>query len=187
MPTDFTNGSYSIFGQATFNINFMDLSDTAPPGNANHQIFVIMENGEGEKPRQRKWKNRRTAKACDQCRKKHRKCDGKSPCELCHKQSRICTYDQPRSWWWKAVFCFYLFEVGNPELMYIEFVNRIILISGLNHFFTLVIKFEVCTSETTYLLSTYYEPIFNPSISFVFYVEQYAFIYVYMYLSNPAL
>jgi Fungal Zn(2)-Cys(6) binuclear cluster domain len=40
-------------------------------------------------------KRRRITRACDECRKKKIKCDGKQPCTHCTVYSYECTYDQP--------------------------------------------------------------------------------------------
>ncbi|KAG0639487.1 hypothetical protein HOY80DRAFT_886223 [Tuber brumale] len=40
-------------------------------------------------------KRRRVTRACDECRRKKIKCDGKQPCTHCTVYSYECTYDQP--------------------------------------------------------------------------------------------
>jgi hypothetical protein len=40
-------------------------------------------------------KRRRVTRACDECRRKKIKCDGKSPCTHCQVYSYECTYDKP--------------------------------------------------------------------------------------------
>lgn len=40
-------------------------------------------------------KRRRVTRACDNCRQKKVKCDGKQPCIHCTVYSYVCTYDQP--------------------------------------------------------------------------------------------
>ncbi|KAF2455849.1 fungal-specific transcription factor domain-containing protein [Lineolata rhizophorae] len=40
-------------------------------------------------------KRRRVTRACDECRRKKIKCDGKNPCTHCTVYSYECTYDQP--------------------------------------------------------------------------------------------
>ncbi|EAS32699.1 C6 transcription factor [Coccidioides immitis RS] len=40
-------------------------------------------------------KRRRVTRACDECRRKKIKCDGKQPCTHCTVYSYACTYDQP--------------------------------------------------------------------------------------------
>lgn len=40
-------------------------------------------------------KRRRVTRACDECRKKKIKCDGKQPCTHCTVYSYACTFDQP--------------------------------------------------------------------------------------------
>lgn len=52
-----------------------------------------MKREEDEPKRQEK--RRRVTRACDNCRQKKVKCDGKQPCIHCTVYSYICTYDQP--------------------------------------------------------------------------------------------
>ncbi|KAH6633487.1 fungal-specific transcription factor domain-containing protein [Boeremia exigua] len=49
---------------------------------------------QGPKP-QPLQKRRRVTRACDECRRKKIKCDGKQPCTHCTVYSYECTYDQP--------------------------------------------------------------------------------------------
>jgi hypothetical protein len=58
-------------------------SDT-PPMSGNHN-----------KPQLPMQKRRRVTRACDECRRKKIKCDGKQPCTHCTVYSYECTYDQP--------------------------------------------------------------------------------------------
>ncbi|KAI7103897.1 hypothetical protein KC365_g1409 [Hortaea werneckii] len=47
------------------------------------------------KPLSHLQKRRRVTRACDECRRKKIKCDGKQPCTHCTVYSYDCTYDQP--------------------------------------------------------------------------------------------
>ncbi|KAL8952094.1 MAG: hypothetical protein Q9222_001962 [Ikaeria aurantiellina] len=47
------------------------------------------------KPATTMQKRRRVTRACDECRRKKIKCDGKQPCTHCTVYSYECTYDQP--------------------------------------------------------------------------------------------
>lgn len=47
------------------------------------------------KPQLPMQKRRRVTRACDECRRKKIKCDGKQPCTHCTVYSYDCTYDQP--------------------------------------------------------------------------------------------
>ncbi|KAM0247220.1 hypothetical protein ACHAQJ_009952 [Trichoderma viride] len=52
--------------------------------------------GDGESaPSQPIQKRRRVTRACDECRRKKIKCDGKQPCTHCSVYSYECTYDKP--------------------------------------------------------------------------------------------
>lgn len=46
-------------------------------------------------PNKQETKRRRVTRACDNCRQKKVKCDGKQPCIHCTVYSYVCTYDQP--------------------------------------------------------------------------------------------
>ncbi|KAF2403557.1 hypothetical protein EJ06DRAFT_282845 [Trichodelitschia bisporula] len=50
---------------------------------------------QGAKPSAPIQKRRRVTRACDECRRKKIKCDGKQPCTHCTVYSYECTYDQP--------------------------------------------------------------------------------------------
>ncbi|KAK8058983.1 Activator of stress protein 1 [Apiospora phragmitis] len=49
----------------------------------------------GETPSAPLQKRRRVTRACDECRRKKIKCDGKQPCTHCQVYSYECTYDKP--------------------------------------------------------------------------------------------
>ncbi|MCJ1389554.1 hypothetical protein MMC18_002411 [Xylographa bjoerkii] len=57
-------------------------------------------------------KRRRVTRACDECRRKKIKCDGKQPCTHCTVYSYECTYDQPSN------------RRRNPAPQYIEAVEN---------------------------------------------------------------
>ncbi|KAJ2906192.1 fungal specific transcription factor [Zalerion maritima] len=51
--------------------------------------------GGSEAPTMPTQKRRRVTRACDECRRKKIKCDGKQPCTHCQVYSYECTYDKP--------------------------------------------------------------------------------------------
>lgn len=57
-------------------------------------------------------KRRRVTRACDECRRKKIKCDGKQPCTHCTVYSYDCTYDQPSN------------RRRNPPPQYIEALEQ---------------------------------------------------------------
>ncbi|MCJ1400972.1 hypothetical protein MMC11_004183 [Xylographa trunciseda] len=57
-------------------------------------------------------KRRRVTRACDECRRKKIKCDGKQPCTHCTVYSYECTYDQPSN------------RRRNPAPQYIEAIEN---------------------------------------------------------------
>ncbi|KZF24154.1 hypothetical protein L228DRAFT_266514 [Xylona heveae TC161] len=57
-------------------------------------------------------KRRRVTRACDECRRKKIKCDGKQPCTHCTVYSYDCTYDQPSN------------RRRNPAPQYIEAIEQ---------------------------------------------------------------
>lgn len=57
-------------------------------------------------------KRRRVTRACDECRRKKIKCDGKQPCSHCTIYSYECTYDQPSN------------RRRNPPPMYTEHLEQ---------------------------------------------------------------
>ena len=64
-------------------------SKTASPSEITH---TSRNTGKAQTPMQ---KRRRVTRACDECRRKKIKCDGKQPCTHCTVYSYECTYDQP--------------------------------------------------------------------------------------------
>ncbi|KAF2433222.1 hypothetical protein EJ08DRAFT_647599 [Tothia fuscella] len=53
------------------------------------------DSADNSKPNIPTQKRRRVTRACDECRRKKIKCDGKQPCTHCTVYSYECTYDQP--------------------------------------------------------------------------------------------
>ncbi|KAK4661590.1 Gypsy retrotransposon integrase-like protein 1 [Podospora pseudopauciseta] len=53
------------------------------------------QDGTGDAPSMPLQKRRRVTRACDECRRKKIKCDGKQPCTHCSVYSYECTYDKP--------------------------------------------------------------------------------------------
>ncbi|KIW73953.1 hypothetical protein PV04_02027 [Phialophora macrospora] len=66
----------------------------------------------GAKPQAPMQKRRRVTRACDECRRKKIKCDGKQPCTHCTVYSYECTYDQPSN------------RRRNPAPQYIEALEQ---------------------------------------------------------------
>ncbi|KAJ9608431.1 Gypsy retrotransposon integrase-like protein 1 [Cladophialophora chaetospira] len=66
----------------------------------------------GAKPQGPMQKRRRVTRACDECRRKKIKCDGKQPCTHCTVYSYDCTYDQPSN------------RRRNPAPQYIEALEQ---------------------------------------------------------------
>lgn len=64
------------------------------------------------KPHAPMQKRRRVTRACDECRRKKIKCDGKQPCTHCTVYSYECTYDQPSN------------RRRNPAPQYIEALEQ---------------------------------------------------------------
>ncbi|KAI4742099.1 hypothetical protein E4T50_07517 [Aureobasidium sp. EXF-12298] len=64
-------------------------SQTSPAGPSGSSI---QNQSKSQLPMQ---KRRRVTRACDECRRKKIKCDGKQPCTHCTVYSYECTYDQP--------------------------------------------------------------------------------------------
>ncbi|KAH8701285.1 fungal-specific transcription factor domain-containing protein [Phaeosphaeriaceae sp. PMI808] len=67
--------------------------DSPESGDDNSQTNEPVD-GQAPKP-QPLQKRRRVTRACDECRRKKIKCDGKQPCTHCTVYSYECTYDQP--------------------------------------------------------------------------------------------
>ncbi|KAJ9641594.1 Gypsy retrotransposon integrase-like protein 1 [Knufia peltigerae] len=70
------------------------------------------DDGDGTRPPAPMQKRRRVTRACDECRRKKIKCDGKQPCTHCTVYSYDCTYDQPSN------------RRRNPAPQYIEALEQ---------------------------------------------------------------
>ncbi|KAK4541695.1 hypothetical protein LTR36_007404 [Oleoguttula mirabilis] len=68
-----------------------DLSQTSPSTSSN----AINKGAPTVRPIGHAQKRRRVTRACDECRRKKIKCDGKQPCTHCTVYSYECTFDQP--------------------------------------------------------------------------------------------
>ncbi|KAF1985238.1 hypothetical protein K402DRAFT_422203 [Aulographum hederae CBS 113979] len=74
------------------------VQDDVSPHDEDHDHFENeSQTNEDEpgKPSLPMQKRRRVTRACDECRRKKIKCDGKQPCTHCTVYSYECTYDQP--------------------------------------------------------------------------------------------
>ncbi|TLD36974.1 hypothetical protein E2P81_ATG02756 [Venturia nashicola] len=70
-----------------------DPNDTSPHDQNDSDLLSPADGAESStKPLQ---KRRRVTRACDECRRKKIKCDGKQPCTHCTVYGYECTYDQP--------------------------------------------------------------------------------------------
>ncbi|KKK15270.1 hypothetical protein ARAM_001907 [Aspergillus rambellii] len=82
--------------------SFYPQDDPDPSANPAHNLSQDLTTGEnalsdakeGKTPLPMQ-KRRRVTRACDECRRKKIKCDGKQPCTHCTVYSYECTYDQP--------------------------------------------------------------------------------------------
>ncbi|PYI33009.1 C6 transcription factor [Aspergillus indologenus CBS 114.80] len=77
---------------------FASHDDVDPAVSALHDEDDLPMRDEGLKPVKEPLpmqKRRRVTRACDECRRKKIKCDGKQPCTHCTVYSYECTYDQP--------------------------------------------------------------------------------------------
>ncbi|KAJ5174520.1 uncharacterized protein N7482_000397 [Penicillium canariense] len=77
-----------------------DLNDTYPHDEADHSQFTSTQATTPTDPKLSHQslplqKRRRVGRACDECRRKKIKCDGKQPCTHCTVYSYECSYDQP--------------------------------------------------------------------------------------------
>ncbi|OAG34989.1 hypothetical protein AYO21_10822 [Fonsecaea monophora] len=101
-----------------------EASTTAPMASTNHPAENVSESRpdsptaesppseSGTKPTVPMQKRRRVTRACDECRRKKIKCDGKQPCTHCTVYSYECTYDQPSN------------RRRNPAPQYIEALEQ---------------------------------------------------------------
>ncbi|OLN85785.1 Activator of stress genes 4 [Colletotrichum chlorophyti] len=68
----------------------------SPIGSAHSGSDLDEKSGQpGDAPNAPVQKRRRVTRACDECRRKKIKCDGKQPCTHCSVYSYECTYDKP--------------------------------------------------------------------------------------------
>ncbi|KAL4866151.1 hypothetical protein BDV12DRAFT_138600 [Aspergillus spectabilis] len=77
---------------------YHDEGDFSTPSNSLPQDLTAGDNAAPSakvKPLLPMQKRRRVTRACDECRRKKIKCDGKQPCTHCTVYSYECTYDQP--------------------------------------------------------------------------------------------
>ncbi|KAF1810878.1 hypothetical protein P152DRAFT_467583 [Eremomyces bilateralis CBS 781.70] len=72
-----------------------DGADTPTQAQTPTQGSPTVDHVDGAKPAIPLQKRRRVTRACDECRRKKIKCDGKQPCTHCQVYSYECTYDQP--------------------------------------------------------------------------------------------
>ncbi|KAH9859840.1 hypothetical protein IAQ61_011622 [Plenodomus lingam] len=81
-----TDSGQSVQYEASQHEDSPELGDENSPDN---------DVDEDQPPRPQPQKRRRVTRACDECRRKKIKCDGKQPCTHCTVYSYECTYDQP--------------------------------------------------------------------------------------------
>ncbi|CAI4217581.1 unnamed protein product [Parascedosporium putredinis] len=72
-----------------------DGSVTSPTGSGKSGTDGEGKDGDDTLPTLPVQKRRRVTRACDECRRKKIKCDGKQPCTHCSVYSYECTYDKP--------------------------------------------------------------------------------------------
>ncbi|KIW15996.1 hypothetical protein PV08_06047 [Exophiala spinifera] len=84
----------------------------APDSQPNSPVAENNDDDEESKPPAPMQKRRRVTRACDECRRKKIKCDGKQPCTHCTVYSYECTYDQPSN------------RRRNPAPQYIEALEQ---------------------------------------------------------------
>ncbi|KAE9972497.1 hypothetical protein BLS_004014 [Venturia inaequalis] len=70
-----------------------DPNDTSPRDHNESDLLSPADGADG--PTKPMRKRRRVTRACDECRRKKIKCDGKQPCTHCTVYGYECTYDQP--------------------------------------------------------------------------------------------
>ncbi|SPO04546.1 related to transcriptional activator Mut3p [Cephalotrichum gorgonifer] len=78
--------------EAHFN---QDQDPASPSGSGKSLTDTDDKHHSGEGPSLPVQKRRRVTRACDECRRKKIKCDGKQPCTHCNVYSYDCTYDKP--------------------------------------------------------------------------------------------
>ncbi|KAH8200251.1 hypothetical protein TruAng_005587 [Truncatella angustata] len=98
----------------------LDLSDAESSGHSEDESTTQDKGKAGDTPNVPLQKRRRVTRACDECRRKKIKCDGKQPCTHCQVYSYECTYDKPSN------------RRRNPAPQYIEALeNRLQRAEGL--------------------------------------------------------
>ncbi|KAL2402898.1 Activator of stress genes [Exophiala dermatitidis] len=98
---------------AAFAANSVQKNDSnAPDSRPESPSAETPPSDSGTKPLPPMQKRRRVTRACDECRRKKIKCDGKQPCTHCTVYSYECTYDQPSN------------RRRNPAPQYIEALEQ---------------------------------------------------------------
>ncbi|KAG5954665.1 hypothetical protein E4U58_007522 [Claviceps cyperi] len=82
---------------AAFTVSDWPISDIASPAGSSKSDTDVDDKASSDPnaPSQPTQKRRRVTRACDECRRKKIKCDGKQPCTHCSVYSYDCTYDKP--------------------------------------------------------------------------------------------
>ncbi|KOS16948.1 Activator of stress protein 1 [Escovopsis weberi] len=75
--------------------SFHDAPSPAESLKSETEVDERMPGADAAAPSQPIQKRRRVTRACDECRRKKIKCDGKQPCTHCSVYSYDCTYDKP--------------------------------------------------------------------------------------------
>ena len=88
-PDEETDGEMNYHQWETAESTTLADSKNASPSEATHMRGTSLKT---HAPMQ---KRRRVTRACDECRRKKIKCDGKQPCTHCTVYSYECSYDQP--------------------------------------------------------------------------------------------
>jgi hypothetical protein len=84
--------------KATESPSVLDMSDSESNGPSGDESPAADKGKGGDAPGDASMplqKRRRVTRACDECRRKKIKCDGKQPCTHCQVYSYECTYDKP--------------------------------------------------------------------------------------------
>ncbi|KAK8034745.1 fungal specific transcription factor domain-containing protein [Apiospora rasikravindrae] len=80
-------------------LDLSDVEDLSDAQSADESSAPSQQKGKGvdngDAPSAPLQKRRRVTRACDECRRKKIKCDGKQPCTHCQVYSYECTYDKP--------------------------------------------------------------------------------------------
>ncbi|ODQ64833.1 hypothetical protein NADFUDRAFT_71218 [Nadsonia fulvescens var. elongata DSM 6958] len=67
-----------------------------PPYHSQHDMHDYQDLNESDQTFMDARKHKRVGKACDSCRIKKTKCDGKKPCTKCLLDNKLCTYSEKR-------------------------------------------------------------------------------------------